>query len=81
MKKFKNPIHRKEFTNKFGEKMTMVMSANCSVWIHHEDCNKDFEKVGEGFNYILDRDEMNAITEFMAECDVLVKNKIKDLEN
>lgn len=74
MKTFKNPINRKEFTNKFGEKMTMVMSANCSVWIHHEDCNKDFEKLGEKFNYVLDKDEIDAITQFIAESQNIIKN-------
>jgi hypothetical protein len=68
MKSFKNEINKKEFTNRYGEKMIMVMSANCSIWIYHEDCNEDFEKIGEGFDYILNIEEETAIYTFLEEC-------------
>ena len=42
MKYFKNPLNRKEFVNQYGETMVMVMSANSSIWVHHDDCNEFF---------------------------------------
>jgi lipopolysaccharide biosynthesis protein len=81
MKRFKNPIHKKEFTNKFYEKMTMVMTRNSTIWIHHEDCNEDFEKLGETFNYILDSDEVNAINDFIDECETICIKMIEELSN
>jgi hypothetical protein len=67
MKIFKRPIITKEFTNKFGEKMTMVMTHKLNLWIHHEDCNNDFEKMDD-FNYILNGEEIDAISSFIDEC-------------
>ena len=67
MKNFKNAIHKKTFENGFGEVMTMVMTDKGSVWIHHEDCNEDFEEFGKTFNYTLDKDERDAIMDFVNE--------------
>ena len=80
MKTFKNPIHKKEYTNEFGEKMTMVVDRNCVMWIHHEDCNKDFERATQ-FNYILNKGEVDAIQDFAEESEKIVKNLQKDLDN
>jgi hypothetical protein len=80
MKNFKKEIHREEFKNRYGEKMTMVMSANCSILINHEDCNDDFEKVGDKFNYILNEEEQNAILEFINKCKEILKKEYPNLE-
>jgi hypothetical protein len=72
MKTFNNPIHQKEYTNEHGEKMTMIVDRNCVMWIHHEDCNKDFERATK-FNYILNKGEVNAIQEFAEEAEKKVK--------
>ena len=76
MKYFRTPLHRKEFVNKFGEKMTMVMTKNTTIWIHHEDCNKDFEKFDEDFDYIMDKDERDAISTFIDECEEIYLTKL-----
>lgn len=82
MKHFKNPIHRTEFVNQYGETMSIVMSANSSVWIHHDDCNEDFENISTfSLNFILNVEEQNAITTFIKECEVILQKMIKDLEN
>ena len=81
MKEFKNPINRKEFVNQYGETMTMVMSANATIWVHHSDCNDDFEKlIIFGLKYILNSEEQNAINEFVKECGNIIDKMIKDLE-
>lgn len=81
MKEFKNPINRKEFVNQYGETMTMVMSANATIWIHHSDCNDDFEKlIIFSLKYILNSEEQNAINEFVKECGNIIDKMIKDLE-
>jgi hypothetical protein len=67
MKNFKNAIHKKTFENGFGEVMTMVMTDKGSIWIHHEDCNEDFEKFDENFKYVLDKDEREALISFVDE--------------
>lgn len=78
MKQFKDPINKKEFTNGYGEKMTMVVDRNCIMWIHHEDCNKDFEKATQ-FNYILNKEEVDAIQSFAEESEKIVKKLMKNL--
>ena len=81
MKQFKNPINRKEFVNQYGETMTMVMSANATIWIHHTDCNEDFEKLSIfGIEFILNTEEQNAITEFVKECENILEKMMKNLE-
>lgn len=77
-KRFKNPLNKKEFTNRYGEKMTMVASANGSIWIHHEDCNEDFEKIGGAFNYILNDEEKTAIETFVKETQEIVDKMFQD---
>ena len=82
MKYFKNPIHRKEFVNQYGETMNMVMSANSTIWIHHDDCNEDFENINIfGLKFILNVEEQNAITNFAKECEVILQKMINDLDN
>jgi hypothetical protein len=74
MKHFKNPIHREEFVNQYGETMNMVMSANSTIWIHHNDCNEDFENINTfGLKFILNVEEQNAITNFAKECENIKK--------
>jgi hypothetical protein len=69
MKYFKNPLNRKEFVNQYGETMVMVMSANATIWVHHDDCNEDFENLTLFIvKYILNVEEKKAITEFIKEC-------------
>ncbi len=68
------PKHKKEFVNTHGEKMTMIMSVDNNIWIHHNDCNDDFESASIFLlKYILDTDEKKALNEFMTECE----NKLK----
>ena len=74
MKYFKNPLNRKEFVNQYGETMVMVMSANATIWVHHDDCNEDFENLTLFIvKYILNVEEQKAITEFMKECTNILK--------
>ena len=74
MKYFKNPLNRKEFVNQYGETMVMVMSANSSIWVHHDDCNEDFENLNLFIvKYILNVEEQKAITEFMKECTNIIE--------
>ncbi len=59
MKVFKNPLNKKEFVNQYGETMTMVMSSDANMWIHHNDCNEDFEKLSIfTTNFILNAEEL-----------------------
>ena len=75
MKYFKNPLSRKEFVNQYGETMVMVMSANTTIWVHHDDCNEDFENLNLFIvKYILNVEEQKAITEFMKECKNIIDN-------
>ena len=68
MKNFIDPINRKEFVNEFGETMTLVMSSDLTVWIHHNDCNDDFETADIFCSeYILNSLEQRAIIEFIFE--------------
>ena len=81
MKEFKNPINRKVFVNQYGETMVMVMSANATIWVQHNDCNDDFEKLAIfGIEFILNAEEQNAITGFVKECENLLEKMIKNLE-
>jgi len=81
MKKFKNPINRKEFVNQYGETMVMVMSANATIWVHHNDCNEDFEKFNIfALNFILNAEEQIAIAGFVKECENIIEKMIKNLE-
>ncbi len=81
MKVFKNPLNRKEFVNQYGETMTMVMSADASMWVHHNDCNEDFEKLSIfTINFILNAEELVAITEFVKECENILKKMVENLE-
>ena len=73
MKTFKNFINRKEFINEFGEKMILVMSEDLSIWVHHNDCNKDFETLDYfSSNYIINREETLVIINFIQECTNIV---------
>jgi hypothetical protein len=45
MKKFIKPIATKEVINQYGETMNLVMSASGIIWVHHNDCNEDYEKL------------------------------------
>ena len=74
MKTFENPRNIKEFVNQFGETMTMVMSDNSTLWIYHNDCNKDFEKLDKFYlKYVLDKEEQIAIIEFVEECEIILE--------
>jgi hypothetical protein len=78
MKVFKNPLNKKEFVNQYGETMTMVMSSDANMWIHHNDCNEDFEKLSIfTTNFILNAEELLAITEFVKECVTILKKNSK----
>ncbi len=81
MKEFKNPINRKEFVNQYGETMVMVMSANATIWVHHNDCNEDFEKlIIFSLKFILNEEEKIAITEFVKECENILKKMVENLK-
>jgi|APCry1669188970_1035186.scaffolds.fasta_scaffold150281_2 hypothetical protein len=81
MKDFKNPINRKEFVNQYGETMVMVMSANATIWVQHNDCNEDFEKLTIfSLKFILNAEELIAITGFVKECENILEKMIKNLE-
>jgi hypothetical protein len=64
------------FSNRYGEVMTMKRDLNGNLLVHHEDCNKDFELLTKfTSNYILNQEELVAITEFIKEC-----NNIQETE-
>lgn len=46
MKTFNEPLLKEEFVNEHGEKITLVQcSTDTSIWVHHTDCNEDFEEM------------------------------------
>ena len=73
MKIFKNPINRKEFVNQYGETMNLVMSASGIIWVHHNDCNEDYEKLNIFMlKYILNKEEQEVIMDFITECSKII---------
>ena len=68
------------FTNQFGETMTLALDDNNEVFFRHDDCNDDFEKyndllvkfkqgktVMDGFNYVLDPIEKVVLNKFVED--------------
>ena len=73
MKKFIKPIATKEVVNQYGEIMNLVMSASGIIWVHHNDCNEDYEKLHIFIvKYILNAEEKNAIDGFIKECTKII---------
>jgi hypothetical protein len=71
-----NPKHKKEFINGYGEKMTMILCVDNNMFIHHNDCNDDFEKASIFMlKYILDDKEKKALNDFFTECENILKNE------
>ena len=76
MKVFRKPIKTKEFVNQYGETMNLVMSASGIIWVHHNDCNKDYEKLNIFIvKYIINAEEQNAIAGFIKECYKIIDEK------
>ncbi len=81
MQEFNNPINKKEFINEFGETMILVMSNNAEIWVHHNDCNNDYEKLNIFMlKYVLNSNEQKIIFDFIKECENILDKMIKNLE-
>lgn len=69
----KEIILKTEYTNPHGEKMTLIMRKDDSLWFKHQDCNGDFEnfkdlvkgKNSKNFKYVLTKDEQVVILNFI----------------
>jgi len=71
-KTFDNPILENRYVTIFGETIRMVMDEDYEIYIHHDDCTKDFIKVKD-FNFITNKDEKEAIVNFIETSTKLVK--------
>jgi hypothetical protein len=55
-----------EFVNEYGERMTMIVDSDSKIWVHHTDCNEDFEMLETfGHTYILNQSEFKALNSFI----------------
>jgi hypothetical protein len=68
MREFKYPILKETTKNKKGQKIQMVCDRNATIWIYHEDCNKDFERLND-FIYKLTTEEEHIIQTFCGKVD------------
>ena len=85
MKTFENPILKTEFTNMFGEEMTLVLDRDLKLWMYNSDSsNKDFKEItnmlGESpyLGYVLSGDEKNVFYGFLdiAKKTIELKSKL-----
>ena len=66
----------KAFTNVYGEVMTMKLDCAGKITILHSDCNDKFEPIVQFLsNYVLTKEEVQQIANFMVECGI----KLEDL--
>jgi len=71
-KTFDNPILEDKYVNIFGETIRMVMDEDYEIYIHHDDCTKDFIMVKD-FDFIIHEAEKIAIVNFIETSTKLVK--------
>ena len=64
MKTFPKAKLKTEFINDFGETMKLVVDSDDHIWVHHDDCNEDYEEL-KNFKYILNDSEIAVITGFI----------------
>lgn len=73
MKVFIKPINTKEFVNQHGETMKLLMSASGCIWIYHNDCNEDYERINIFMlKYILNQEEQKVVMDFIDECNKII---------
>ena len=73
---------RAEFVNEYGERMTMIVDADNKTWVHHTDCNKDFELLETfGHTYILNHSEIRILNSFLGMKGALKEQTIEELLN
>lgn len=71
-----------EFVNEYGERMTMIVDADNKTWVHHTDCNEDFELLETfGHTYILTTSERRILNSFNGMKGALKERTIEDLLN
>ena len=71
-----------EFVNEYGERMTMIVDSDNKTWVHHTDCNEDFELLETfGHTYILTTSEMRILNSFNGMKGALKERTIEDLLN
>jgi hypothetical protein len=64
MKDFPKAKFKSEYRNDFGETMKMVVDSDDKIWIHHDDCNADYEEL-KNFKYILNDSEITVLGGFI----------------
>lgn len=68
MKTFEHCKLKFEHINRYGEKMTLVLAKDMTMWLHHSDINEDFENMRAIFtkncDYIFNQEEQAVITNF-----------------
>jgi hypothetical protein len=64
MKDFSNVRLKTEFVNDFGETMKLVVDSNNRIWVHHNDCNNDYQEL-KNFEYILNGSEIAVMLGFV----------------
>lgn len=70
MKTFNEPIKKEEFVNEHGDKINLVWSStDFLIWVHHTDCNDDFEEFQSFLKkYIISSEEKEKIYNFCFKC-------------
>jgi hypothetical protein len=82
MKNLEGVKLKAEFVNEYGERMTMVVDSDNKTWVHHTDCNEDFELLEKfGTTYILTTSEMRILNSFVGMKESLKERTIEDLLN
>jgi hypothetical protein len=71
---------RAEFVNEYGERMTMIVDSDNKIWVHHTDCNEDFELLETfGNTYILNHSEIRILNSFLGMKRALKEQTIEEL--
>jgi hypothetical protein len=70
MKTFNEPFKKEEFVNEHGEKITLVWcSTDGLLYVHHTDCNDDFENLQFFLKkYNLSSEEKKIVENFLYKC-------------
>ena len=72
MKDFPKAKFKSEYRNDFGETMKMVVDSDNSIWVHHDDCNADYEEL-KNFKYILNDSEIIVLSTFIDTARLIYK--------